>query len=67
MVKTYQWTKGDRVGSIVKSIGESFIEDNIEYIVFNDGTMVNSSLMGEFLIEIPSETEGMLIDRKSVV
>lgn len=61
MVKTYQWTKGDRVGSVVKSIGESFIEDNIEYIVFSDGSMVNSSLMGEFLIEIPSEKEAMLM------
>ena len=61
MVKTYQWTKGDRMGSVVKSIGESFIEDNIEYIVFNDGSMVNSALMGEFLIEIPSEKEAMLM------
>lgn len=61
MVKTYQWTKGDRLGSVVKSIGETFIEDNVEYLVFNDGSMVNTALMGEYLIEIPSESEAMLM------
>ncbi len=61
MVKTYQWTKGDKVGSVVKTIGEKFIEDNIEYLVFNDGSMINTSVMNEYLIEIPSESEAMLM------
>jgi hypothetical protein len=61
MVKIYQWTKGDKQGQVVKSIGEKFIEDNIEYLVFNDGSMINTALMGEFLIEIPSEDEAMLM------
>jgi hypothetical protein len=61
MVKTYQWTKGDKMGDVVKSIGETFIEDNIEYLVFNDGSMVNTALINEFLMEIPSESEAMLM------
>ena len=61
MIKTYQWTKGERLGQIVKTIGETFKEDNIEYLVFNDGSMINTSLMGEYLIEIPSESEAMLM------
>jgi hypothetical protein len=61
MVKTYQWTKGDKMGNVVKTIGEKFIEDNIEYLVFNDGSMINTSIMNEYLIEIPSESEAMLL------
>jgi hypothetical protein len=61
MVRTYQWTKGDKLGNVVKSIGETFVEDNIEYLVFNDGSMINTALLGEFLIEIPSESEAMLM------
>lgn len=61
MVKTYQWTKGDKLGNVVKSIGETFVEDNIEYLVFNDGSMINSALINEYLIEIPSESEAMLM------
>lgn len=61
MVKTYQWTKGEKMGNVVKTIGEKFIEDNIEYLVFNDGSMINTSLMNEYLIEIPSESEAMMM------
>lgn len=61
MVKTYQWTKGDKLGNVVKSIGETFIEDNIEFLVFSDGSMINTALIGEYLIEIPSEAEAMLM------
>lgn len=61
MVKCYQWTKGDKQGQVVKSIGESFFEDNIEYLVFLDGSLVNRALINDFLIEIPSEQEAMFI------
>ena len=61
MVKIYQWTKGEKAGSVVKTIGEKFIEDNTEYLVFNDGSIVNTALMNEYLIEIPSESEAMLM------
>jgi hypothetical protein len=61
MVKIYQWTKGDKQGQVVKTIGEKFIEDNIEYLVFNDGSMINSALINEFLMEIPSEDEAILM------
>lgn len=57
----YQWTKGDKIGTIVKSTGEKFIEDNIEYLIFNDGSMINTSFISEYLIKIPSETEAMLL------
>ncbi|MFM2010303.1 MAG: hypothetical protein RLZZ479_694 [Bacteroidota bacterium] len=57
----YQWTKGDKVGTIVKSSGEIWKEDNIEYLVFNDGSMINTLLINEYLIEIPSENEAMFL------
>jgi hypothetical protein len=61
MVKTYQWTKGEKMGNVVKTIGETFVEDNIEFLVFTDGSIVNKALINEFLMEIPSESEAMLM------
>jgi len=61
MVKTYQWTKGEKMGTVVKTIGETFVEDNIEFLVFTDGSIVNKALINEFLMEIPSESEAMLM------
>jgi hypothetical protein len=62
MTKTYQWTKGEKQGSVVKSSGETFFEENIEYMVFLDGGMINTSLINEYLIEIPNESEGILMN-----
>jgi hypothetical protein len=62
MTKTYQWTKGEKQGSVVKSSGETFFEENIEYMVFLDGGMINTALINEYLIEIPNETEGILMN-----
>jgi hypothetical protein len=61
MVKTYQWTKGEKMGNVVKSIGEKFVEDNIEYLVFSDGSMINTGLINEYLMEIPSESEAIMM------
>ena len=61
MTKFYQWTKGEKVGSAVKWEGDQFVEDNIEYMVFKDGSILNKRLLGEFLIEIPSEEEAVMM------
>jgi hypothetical protein len=48
-MKIYQWTKGEKQGSVVKTDGDTFIEDNIEFLVFKDGSMINAALVSEML------------------
>ena len=56
-MKIYQWTKGEKQGSVVKTEGDTFVEDNIEYLVFKDGSMINASLISEYLLELPTEQD----------
>jgi len=50
--KTFQWIKGDYEGKI-STVVDTFIEDNIEFLVFEDGSQCNSALIGEYIINIP--------------
>ena len=49
--QVFQWIKGDYEGKIVNVI-DTFVEDNIEWLVFQDGTQCNSSLIGEFIVPV---------------
>jgi hypothetical protein len=60
-MKIYQWTKGEKQGSVVKTDGDTFIEDNIEFLVFKDGSMINAALISEYLLELPTEQDAFLI------
>ena len=52
--KTYQWIKGDNAGKVVESNGDTILEDNIEFLIFTNGTQCNTSLLGDFIMEVPS-------------
>lgn len=60
-LKTYQWIKGEKAGNVVKGDGGTFMDDNIEYVIFNDGSRCNSQLLGDYIIEIASDHEDDLI------
>jgi hypothetical protein len=59
-LKTYQWIKGDHAGTVVKS-DATVLEENIEYIVFKDGSRCNTALLGDYLIEVMSDHPDDLI------
>jgi len=50
--QVFQWIKGDYEGKVVNVI-DKFVEDNIEWLVFQDGTQCNSSLIGDFIVPVP--------------
>jgi len=52
--KTYQWIKGDNVGNVVESNGDTILEDNIEFLIFTNGTQCNTALLGDFIMEVAS-------------
>lgn len=47
-LKFFQFKKGERLGQIVY-LKDIILEDAIEYLIFNDGSRLNKSLMDEFL------------------
>ena len=54
--QVFQWIKGDYEGRLVKVI-DKFTDDNIEFLVFEDGTQCNSALIGEYIIHVPQGTQ----------
>ena len=54
-IKTYQWIKGENIGDVVKSNGDTLLEGNIEFLIFTNGTRCNTALITEYLQEIPSD------------
>lgn len=48
----FQWVRGENLGKIAKSTGKTIIDDDIEYIVFEDGTWCNTQLLGEWIVPI---------------
>lgn len=48
----FQWIRGDRMGTIVKSTGETVIDGNMEFMVFEDGSQCNIQLIGEWILPI---------------
>jgi len=55
-IKTYQWIKGEKAGDVVKSTGDTILESNIEFLIFTDGSRCNTSLLGDMLIEVASDS-----------
>lgn len=49
--QVFQWIKGDYEGKLVTVI-DTFVEDNIEWLIFQDGSQCNSSLIGEFIVPV---------------
>jgi hypothetical protein len=50
--QAFQWIKGDYEGKLVTVI-DTFVEDNIEWLIFQDGSQCNSALIGEFIVPVP--------------
>lgn len=63
--KTYQWTKGDRLGDTVE-VAE--IQSDSKWLYFEDGTRINPSLIDDYLLEIddPSQALNVSISRPIV-
>ena len=61
MSKTYQWLKGDRAAEFVKWDGEIISDDGINYMIFQDGSRANETLINDFFIEVPNENEPFFI------
>jgi hypothetical protein len=57
----FQWVRGERMGQIVKSTGESIIDDNIEYLIFEDGSQCNMQLVGEWIVPIESAANAAFV------
>jgi hypothetical protein len=51
--QVFQWIKGDYEGRLVNVI-DTFVEDNIEWLIFQDGSQCNSSLIGEWIAPVPA-------------
>lgn len=54
--QVFQWIKGDYEGRLV-SVIDTFVEDNIEWLVFQDGSQCNSALIGEFIAPVQPGTQ----------
>lgn len=60
-IKTYQWIKGEKAGDVVKSNGDTILEGNIEFLIFEDGSRCNTSLLGDMLVEVASDNPDDLL------
>jgi hypothetical protein len=47
----FQWVKGEYEGKLVKVV-DSFVDDNLEFLVFEDGSQCNSALIGEYIMPV---------------
>ena len=56
-VKTFQWIKGEKAGSFVKWGGDIKDEDGMNFLLFDDGTRANEELLGDYIMEVPSEND----------
>ena len=57
----YQFIKTERAGEYVTGESSESI-DGIVYIIFNDGSRVNSQLIGEYIIPVDDEDHGYHIE-----
>jgi hypothetical protein len=57
----FQWVRGERMGQIIKSTGETIIDDNIEYLIFEDGSQCNMQLVGEWIVPIESAANAAFV------
>lgn len=63
MIKTYQWVKGEDAGKVVKWDNVSFFDEALDmnFMVFQDGSRANATLLNDFFMEIPNENELILM------
>jgi len=52
-IQKYQWIKSERMTEVVQ-VAE--VQPDDEWLYFTDGTRINNSLVGEFLMEVPETT-----------
>ncbi len=57
-MNTYQWIKGEKAGNIVTSDGTTVLENNQEFLIFQDGSRCNTALMGDYIMEITVNSNG---------
>jgi len=63
MSKIYQWIKGDDAGKVVKWTGDIVTDESLgmNFLIFEDGTRANETLIGDFFMEIENEEDLILI------
>ena len=49
MLKHYKWIKGEKTGTVSKTDGNVITDDNISYLEFTDGSVINLELIGEYI------------------
>lgn len=52
-IQKYQWIKSERMTEVVQ-VAE--VQPDDKWLYFTDGTRINNSLVGEFLMEVPETT-----------
>jgi hypothetical protein len=57
---TFEWVKTERVGDISK-FKTFLVENDIEYVVFQDNTRINSALLGDIVMMHKSEFDLMTV------
>lgn len=63
----FQWIRGEKAGQIVKSSGSTYIDDdNMEFMVFEDGTQCNTLLIGEWILPLDNPGEGFMLEEPKV-
>jgi len=64
----FQWIRGEKAGMIVKSTGSTFIDDdNMEYLVFEDGTQCNTMLIGEWILPLDSPNDAYMLEEPTAI
>ena len=61
----YQWVKGDDAGEFCYAIGTE-VEDDMEFILFDNDTRVNKAVFDEFIIPVKSEEDGYIIKEERI-
>lgn len=61
----YQWVKTEKAGAYVK-ISDIIEEEGIEFVIFNDGSRVNTMMMSQYLEAVDSEDDGYVFKEERI-
>ena len=61
----FQWLKTEKAGQYSVFVREEH-EDDLTYIVFEDGSRVNKNLLGDYAIEVTDENDGYIIKEEII-